>query len=50
MVPRGAEVSGLSGWTALAARILLSTLRQRRLLANGRRPVDVCRVWVEDLG
>jgi hypothetical protein len=43
-------VSGVSGWTALAARVLVSGLRQRWLLADGHRAADVRRVWVEDLG
>ena len=49
MVSRRAGVSGVSGWTALAARILLSTLRQRWLLADRLRAVDVRRLWAEDL-
>jgi len=33
-----------SGWTALAARILLSKLRQRWQLADGHRAADVHRL------
>jgi hypothetical protein len=43
-------VSGVSGWTALAVRVLVSRLRQRWLLADRRRAVDVRRLWAEDLG
>ena len=50
MVPRRVDVSGVSGSTALAARVLLSKLRQRWLLADGHGVVDVRRVWAEDLG
>jgi hypothetical protein len=42
VVPRRVEVSGVPGWTALAVRFLVSRLRQRWLLADGRRAVDVC--------
>jgi hypothetical protein len=41
VVPRRVDVSGVSGWTALAARVLVSKLRQRWLLADGHRVVDV---------
>jgi hypothetical protein len=41
VVPRRGDVSGVSGWTALAARVLMSRLRQRWLLADGHRVVDV---------
>ena len=50
MVSRRGGVSGVFGWTALAARVLLSGLRQRWLLADGHRALDVRRVWAEDLG
>ena len=50
MVSRRAGVSGVSGWTALAERVLLSKLRQWRLLADGHRAADVHRLWAEDLG
>ena len=43
-------MSGISGWTALAARVLVSGLRQRWLLADGHRVVDVRGLWAEDLG
>ena len=50
MVSRRAGMSGVSGWTALAERVLLSKLRQRWLLADGHRAADVHRLWAEDLG
>ena len=40
-------MSGVSGWTALASRILVSWLRQRWLLADGHRAVDVRRLWAK---
>ena len=50
MVSQRVDVSGVSGWTALAVRVLVSKLRQWWLLADENRAVDVRRVWAEDLG
>ncbi len=50
MVPQRVDVSGVSGWTALAVRVLVSKLRQWWLLADRHRAVDVRRLWAEDLG
>jgi len=50
VVSQRVDVSGVSGWTALATRVLVSRLRQRWLLADGRWAVDVRRLWAEDLG
>jgi hypothetical protein len=50
MVGRRGGVSGVSGWTALAAGVLVPRLRQWWLLADRHGAVDVRRWWAEDLG
>jgi hypothetical protein len=42
VVSRRVDVSGVSGWTALAERVLVSRLRQRWLLADGRAGLWMC--------